>query len=60
MLYLFTPDLRFSGAEMKSFLGKEPDAYVEKPVDPETVRLCSLALSYPAIDLSFPYIEICA
>jgi len=38
MLYLFTPDLRFSGAEMKSFLGKEPDAYVEKPVDPMTLQ----------------------
>ena len=27
--------LKFSGKEMGDFLGKEPDAYVEKPIDPE-------------------------
>ena len=26
--------IRFSGEEMGDFLGKEPDAYVEKPIDP--------------------------
>jgi two-component system alkaline phosphatase synthesis response regulator PhoP len=30
--------LRFSGKEMGDFLGKEPDAYVEKPIDPETFK----------------------
>ena len=26
--------IRFSGKEMGDFLGKEPDAYAEKPIDP--------------------------
>ena len=30
--------LRFSGKEMGEFLGKEPDAYVEKPIDPEILK----------------------
>ena len=30
--------LRFSGREMKAFLGKEPEAYVEKPVDPAALK----------------------
>jgi two-component system alkaline phosphatase synthesis response regulator PhoP len=30
--------LRFSGKEMGEFLGKEPDAYVEKPIDPEIFK----------------------
>jgi len=30
--------LRFSGKEMGDFLGKEPDAYVEKPIDPEVFK----------------------
>ena len=29
---------RFSGKEMGDFLGKEPDAYVEKPIDPEAFK----------------------
>lgn len=30
--------IRFSGEEMGDFLGKEPDAYVEKPIDPEAFK----------------------
>jgi len=30
--------IRFSGEEMGEFLGKEPDAYVEKPIDPDAFR----------------------
>ena len=30
--------LRFSSDEMGEFLGKEPDAYIEKPVDPATLQ----------------------
>jgi DNA-binding response OmpR family regulator len=30
--------IRFSRADMGDFLGKEPEAYVEKPADPETLR----------------------
>ena len=30
--------LRFSGKEMGDFLGKEPDAYVEKPIDPDIFK----------------------
>jgi len=30
--------IRFSGEEMGEFMGKEPDAYVEKPVDPEAFK----------------------
>lgn len=30
--------LRFSQAEMGEFFGHEPKAYVEKPVDPETLK----------------------
>jgi two-component system alkaline phosphatase synthesis response regulator PhoP len=29
---------RFSGGDMGEFYGREPDAYVEKPVDPETLQ----------------------
>jgi len=30
--------IRFSGEEMGDFLGKEPDAYVEKPIDPDAFK----------------------
>ena len=30
--------LRFSGKDMGEFLGKEPDAYVEKPIDPDIFK----------------------
>ena len=30
--------IRFSGEEMGKFLGKEPDAYVEKPIDPDAFK----------------------
>ena len=30
--------LRFSSNDMGEFLGKEPDAYIEKPVDPATLQ----------------------
>ena len=30
--------LKFSGKEMGEFIGKEPEAYLEKPVDPETLK----------------------
>ena len=30
--------LKFSGKEMGDFLGKEPAAYVEKPIDPEAFK----------------------
>ncbi|MGB2755737.1 MAG: response regulator [Phycisphaerae bacterium] len=30
--------IRFSGEEMGEFLGKEPDAYVEKPIDPDAFK----------------------
>jgi CheY-like chemotaxis protein len=30
--------VRFSKADVGDFIGLEPDAYVEKPVDPETLR----------------------
>lgn len=30
--------IRFSGEEMGDFLGKEPDAYAEKPIDPEAFK----------------------
>jgi len=28
----------FSSEEMGDFLGREPDAYIEKPIDPETMK----------------------
>ena len=28
----------FSAEDMKSFLGSEPEAYIEKPVDPQTLQ----------------------
>lgn len=30
--------LAFSANEMKQFLGSEPDAYIEKPVDPDVLQ----------------------
>ncbi len=30
--------IEFSGKEMGEFIGKEPEAYLEKPVDPETLK----------------------
>lgn len=30
--------MRFSGEDMGNFLGEEPDAYVEKPIDPDTFK----------------------
>jgi len=30
--------IRFSKEEMGEFLGREPDAYVEKPIDPEAFK----------------------
>ncbi len=30
--------IKFSGKEMGQFMGKEPNAYVEKPVDPEALK----------------------
>jgi len=30
--------IRFSKTDLGNFIGVEPDAYVEKPVDPETLR----------------------
>lgn len=30
--------MRFSADDMGNFLGKEPDAYVEKPIDPEAFK----------------------
>jgi len=30
--------LRFSADDMAEFLGKEPEAYIEKPVDPATLQ----------------------
>ncbi|MBL7141119.1 MAG: response regulator [Planctomycetes bacterium] len=30
--------IRFSGGDMGEFFGKEPDAYVEKPIDPDAFR----------------------
>jgi two-component system alkaline phosphatase synthesis response regulator PhoP len=30
--------IRFSEEEMGEFLGKEPDAYVEKPIDPDAFK----------------------
>ena len=30
--------IKFSGKEMGEFIGKEPEAYLEKPVDPETLK----------------------
>ncbi|HUU10550.1 MAG TPA: response regulator [Phycisphaerae bacterium] len=30
--------MRFSADDMGNFLGKEPDAYVEKPIDPESFK----------------------
>jgi len=30
--------IRFSADDMGDFIGKEPDAYVEKPIDPETFK----------------------
>ena len=30
--------LRFSGKAMGEYIGKEPEAYLEKPVDPETLK----------------------
>jgi CheY-like chemotaxis protein len=30
--------IRFSGEEMGEFLGKEPDAYVEKPIEPDAFK----------------------
>ena len=29
--------IRFSSSDMGEFYGKEPDAYVEKPIDPDTL-----------------------
>lgn len=36
--------LRFSTAEMAEYLGEEPDAYVEKPVDPLTLQTAAQRL----------------
>ena len=30
--------IRFSGQDMGEFIGQEPDAYLEKPVDPESLK----------------------
>ena len=30
--------IRFSGSDMGDFMGKEPDAYIEKPVDPAELQ----------------------
>ena len=30
--------IKFSGKDMGQFMGKEPNAYVEKPVDPEALK----------------------
>jgi CheY-like chemotaxis protein len=30
--------IRFSADDMGDFLGKEPDAYIEKPIDPQTFK----------------------
>ena len=30
--------MRFKGADLANFLGRRPDAYVEKPIDPDTFR----------------------
>ena len=30
--------IRFSSKDMGEFLGKEPDAYVEKPIDPDVLK----------------------
>jgi len=30
--------IKFSGKEMGEFIGKEPEAYLEKPVDPEVLK----------------------
>ena len=30
--------IKFSGKEMGEFIGKEPNAYLEKPVDPESLK----------------------
>ena len=30
--------IKFSAGSMGEYLGKEPDAYVEKPIDPETFK----------------------
>ena len=30
--------MRFSADDMGNFLGREPDAYVEKPIDPDQVK----------------------
>ena len=30
--------IQFSGKEMGEFIGKEPEAYLEKPVDPEVLK----------------------
>jgi two-component system alkaline phosphatase synthesis response regulator PhoP len=40
--------LRFSGKEMGEFLGKEPDAYVEKPIDPEAFKSTVLKVTMGA------------
>jgi two-component system alkaline phosphatase synthesis response regulator PhoP len=40
--------LRFSGKEMGDFLGKEPDAYVEKPIDPEVFKRTVLQVTMGA------------
>lgn len=30
--------IKFSGPDMAAFIGKEPDAYIEKPIDPESFK----------------------
>ena len=30
--------IKFSGKDMGQFMGKEPNAYVEKPIDPEALK----------------------
>ena len=30
--------IKFSGKEMGEFMGKEPNAYLEKPIDPESLK----------------------
>ena len=30
--------IKFSGKEMGEFIGKEPNAYLEKPIDPESLK----------------------
>jgi CheY-like chemotaxis protein len=40
--------IRFSGKDMGDFLGKEPDAYVEKPIDPDVFKRTVLKVTLGA------------